>query len=149
MEIFNVIGTKKEKTQRTYLKNKKFCLMHYTWLAFRPKPIRKLSGFMSRWRNPRECIYSTLFIYRRDIKEWAEQNYSVRYYLKKDWQIYQLICKHQNCLQRQFPIAVVEQVFQAWPKEINNHYIVITLSSKPFEMGDPRFIYKQSILEKN
>lgn len=34
----------------------------YTWLAFRPKPIRKLSGFISRWRNPLECINSTLLI---------------------------------------------------------------------------------------
>lgn len=65
-----------------------------------------------------------------------------------DWETNQLICKHQNRLQGQFPIAVVEQVFQAWPKEINNHDIVIALNSKPFEMGDTGYICIQRILGK-
>lgn len=35
-----------------------------TWLAFRPSPIKKLSGFISRWRKPLECMYSTLLIWK-------------------------------------------------------------------------------------
>jgi len=40
----------------------------HTWFALRPKPIKKLSGLMSRWRKPRECIYSTLFIYIKECE---------------------------------------------------------------------------------
>lgn len=29
-----------------------------TWLAFLPRPMRKLSGLMSRWMKLRECTYS-------------------------------------------------------------------------------------------
>lgn len=36
-----------------------------TWLALRPKPITKLSGFISRWRNPLACMYSTRLICRK------------------------------------------------------------------------------------
>lgn len=44
-------------------------LDNITWLALRPKPIKKLSGFISRWRNPLECMYSTLLIWKYD--QWA------------------------------------------------------------------------------
>lgn len=37
----------------------------HTWFALRPKPMRKLSGLMSRWRKPLECIYSTRLICHR------------------------------------------------------------------------------------
>ena len=34
--------------------------MMWTWLAFFPNPIRKLSGLMSRWMKFLACMYSTL-----------------------------------------------------------------------------------------
>ena len=32
--------------------------MMFTWFARLPRPIRKLSGFTSRWMNYLECTYS-------------------------------------------------------------------------------------------
>jgi len=52
---------------------------------------------------------------------------------------HQLICKHQNCLQSKPPIAVVEQVFQTRPKQINDHRIVVSLNPKPLKAGDATF----------
>ena len=34
--------------------------MMFTWLARLPRPMRKLSGLMSRWMNDLECTYSIL-----------------------------------------------------------------------------------------
>ena len=39
--------------------------MMWTWLAFFPNPIRKLSGLMSRWMKFLACMYSTLACSRR------------------------------------------------------------------------------------
>lgn len=41
---------------------KSIAIITQTWFALQPKPIRKLSGLISRWRNPLVCMYSTLVI---------------------------------------------------------------------------------------
>src|SRR5438876_12452978 len=37
---------------------------------------------------------------------------------------YHLLRDHDHCLDREFAVAVVKQIFQAWSEEINDQYIV-------------------------
>ncbi len=39
--------------------------MMYTWFARLPRPIKKLSGLMSRWMKLFECTYSIRDIYEQ------------------------------------------------------------------------------------
>ena len=47
-----------------------------------------------------------------------------------------LVGKEKNGLQGELAVAEVEQILQTWPKEIENHSIVVTLGSKPADKGD-------------
>ncbi len=48
----------------------------------------------------------------------------------------ELICKKQYCLQRELPIAKVEEVLQTRPKKIKHHSIIIALGAKPADKRD-------------
>lgn len=49
---------------------------------------------------------------------------------------YHLVCKHQDSLQRELALAVVEQIFQRGPQEVNDHHIVVALDAEPVHVGD-------------
>lgn len=49
--------------QSTRDKKKSDLTTAITWVAFRPRPMRKLSGLMSLCKNPFECTYSILVIW--------------------------------------------------------------------------------------
>ena len=83
--------------------------LHNTWFALRPRPIKKLSGLISRWRKPLVCIYSTLLIWNQT------RCFSVMDKRKNcECITHKLISKHENGFQREFSVAVVEQVFKTW-----------------------------------
>ena len=42
-----------------------------------------------------------------------------------------LVSKHQNCFHRKLSFAVIEQVFERRPEQINDHDVVVTLYAKP------------------
>jgi len=61
-----------------------------------------------------------------------ESPYSIKQVVERQVKYtYQLIRKHQHSLQRQLAVAVIEEVFQARSKKVDNHDIVVTLNSKP------------------
>ena len=37
---------------------------------------------------------------------------------------YHLFRDHDNCLDRESPVAMIEEIFQAWSKEINDQNVV-------------------------
>lgn len=43
--------------------------------------------------------------------------------------------QHQHCFQGEFAPAVLEQVFQAGPQQVNGHDIVVTLEAKVMDFG--------------
>jgi hypothetical protein len=47
-----------------------------------------------------------------------------------------LISEHKHGLQRELSAAVVEQVLKAWPKEIDNHHIILPLNTEPLQVWD-------------
>ena len=49
---------------------------------------------------------------------------------------YKLISEEQHCLQGEFSVAEIEQILQTWSKQIKDHRVVITFSSKPADEGD-------------
>ena len=48
----------------------------------------------------------------------------------------ELVCQEQDGLQRELPVAEVEQVLQTGSEEIKNHGIVVTLGSEPAHERD-------------
>mmetsp|Transcript_16937 Transcript_16937/g.33938 ORF Transcript_16937/g.33938 Transcript_16937/m.33938 type:complete len:319 (+) Transcript_16937:608-1564(+) len=42
-----------------------------------------------------------------------------------------LLREHKNCLQTEFARAKIEEILQAWPQEIDNHHVVVSLDSIP------------------
>jgi hypothetical protein len=54
---------------------------------------------------------------------------------KTDW-THQLICKEQDGLETELPVAEVEEVLEWWAKEIENHGVVIALSAKSSDERD-------------
>src|SRR6266536_2784682 len=48
----------------------------------------------------------------------------------------ELICEEKNCLQRELAVAEVEEILEGRAKEIQNHGIVVTLSTEPADEGD-------------
>ena len=64
----------------------------------------------------------------------------------------ELIGKEEDGLQREFAVAKVEEIFQTGSKQVQNHGIVVTFSSKPANEGNPnssgqRFIDASLIFE--
>ena len=49
---------------------------------------------------------------------------------------YHLIGQHQDCLERKFTLAVIEQVLKAGTQKIYDHDIVVTLDSEPMNIRD-------------
>ena len=52
---------------------------------------------------------------------------------------YHLVSEHEHCLQREFPLAVVEQVLKTWSKQVNDHHVVVTLDSEPVNIWDSHY----------
>ena len=110
------------------------------WLVFLPRPMRKLSGLISRckkdfwWTYSTRLIYKNLklktliYIYNRLVSYWIIMEVMLAYIM------YHLIGKHQNSLQGQFSVAKAEKVFKAWPQEVHNKNIVVTLNTKPVDV---------------
>jgi hypothetical protein len=48
-----------------------------------------------------------------------------------------LVCQHQHPLQRKKSAAVIEEIFEAWTKELEHHYSVFAFSPKPVDLGNP------------
>lgn len=48
----------------------------------------------------------------------------------------ELVCEEQDSLQRELPVAEVEQILQTGSEEVKNHGIVVTLSSEPANKRD-------------
>ena len=49
---------------------------------------------------------------------------------------HQLICKQQNRLETEFPVAEVEEVLEGWSEEIDDHGVVVALRSEPANEGN-------------
>jgi hypothetical protein len=49
----------------------------------------------------------------------------------------ELIGKEEDSLQRELAVAKVEEIFQTGPKQVQDHGIVVTFSSKPANEGNP------------
>ena len=47
-----------------------------------------------------------------------------------------LICKEQDSLQGEFAVAEVEQIFQARPKQVEYHGVVVTFCAEPADKRD-------------
>lgn len=48
----------------------------------------------------------------------------------------ELVGQEENGLERELPVAEVEEVFQAGSEKIEDHGVVVTLGSKPADEGD-------------
>ena len=44
---------------------------------------------------------------------------------------HQLICKQQNRLETEFPVAEVEEVLEGWSEEIDDHGVVVAFGAEP------------------
>jgi hypothetical protein len=49
---------------------------------------------------------------------------------------YQLIGKQQDCLEREFAVTKVEEVFEGRTQEIDDHRIIVTFGAEPPDKRD-------------
>jgi len=49
---------------------------------------------------------------------------------------YQLICKQQHCLEREFTVAKVEEVLKGRTEKVDDHCVVVTFGTEPPNKGD-------------
>ena len=49
---------------------------------------------------------------------------------------YHLICKHEDSLEGELPLAVVEEVFQTRSQQVNDHHIVVAFHAEPVHVWD-------------
>lgn len=49
---------------------------------------------------------------------------------------YQLISEQQNCLEREFAVAKVEEVLKGRAKEVDDHRVVVAFGAEPPDKGD-------------
>ena len=54
--------------------------------------------------------------------------------------LYHLISKHKHSLQRELPLAVVEQILQTRSQQVHDHHRVVSLNSEPMHLRDPHSI---------
>jgi len=47
-----------------------------------------------------------------------------------------LVRQHQSRFDCEFALAIVEEVFQTWPKQIHNHSVIVTFNSEPVDCRD-------------
>ena len=52
---------------------------------------------------------------------------------------YHLICEHQHCFHRKFPLAEVEKVLKTGPQKINNHHVVVSFDSEPMHIRNANY----------
>jgi len=53
-----------------------------------------------------------------------------------EWGTYHLIGEHKNGFEREFTLAIVEKVLETGPEQVNHHYVVVALDSKPMNVGN-------------
>lgn len=58
--------------------------------------------------------------------------------LQSEWRVsaHQLISEQQNCLEREFTVAEVEEVFEGRTKEVDDHCVVVTFGAEPPDKRD-------------
>ena len=49
---------------------------------------------------------------------------------------YQLISKQENCLEREFAVAKVEQVLKGRAQKVDDHCVVVTFGTEPPDKRD-------------
>jgi hypothetical protein len=54
-------------------------------------------------------------------------------------QSYHLLCYHDDCLDRELPVAVVEQILQAGAEEVNDQDVVKAFLAKVINIRDPGY----------
>lgn len=47
-----------------------------------------------------------------------------------------MICEHEDGLEGELPLAVVEEVLKAGPEEVNDHDVVVAFDSEPVDIWD-------------
>ena len=50
---------------------------------------------------------------------------------------YHLVGEHQHRLEPKFAVAKVEQIFEGWSQEIQNHHVEVSLDAIPADVWDP------------
>ena len=69
-------------------------------------------------------VDKVLFMYRLHSRELCNLLASYKWWETTLLRIYHLLCHHNDCLRRESPVAMVEQVFQGRSKEVNDKDIV-------------------------
>jgi hypothetical protein len=59
------------------------------------------------------------------------------------------IGKHEDCLQREFALAVVEKVFKRGPKQVDDHYVVVTLNTEPMDVWDADYLKAEMLIKQS
>lgn len=65
---------------------------------------------------------------------------------------HQLISEQQDCLEREFTVAEVEEIFEGGTKEVDDHCVIVTFGTEPSNKGDAdatskRFVDLRLVLE--
>ena len=45
-----------------------------------------------------------------------------------------MIGEHKHGLERELALAVVEEIFEAWPEQVDHHHIVVALDAEPMHI---------------
>ena len=48
----------------------------------------------------------------------------------------ELISEHEDCFELEAAAAVVEEVFEGWTEEVEDHYVVVAFDAVPADIGD-------------
>ena len=58
---------------------------------------------------------------------WLIWNVKIKHILRPITQTYELVCKKEDCLKAELPVAKVEEILKTWSKELHHHRIVFAL----------------------
>ena len=58
---------------------------------------------------------------------------------------YQLISEQQNCLEREFAVAEVEEVLEGRSQEVDDHCIIVAFGTEPPDEGDANATSKRLV----
>ena len=47
-----------------------------------------------------------------------------------------MIGEHEDRFERKLPLAVVEEVFETWPEQVNDHDVVVAFDAEPVHVGN-------------
>ena len=50
-----------------------------------------------------------------------------------------LVCQHENGLEAELPLAVVEQVLQGWTQQVDDHDIIVSLHPEPVHVRNAHY----------